>query len=651
MISSTLGRTPVQALALSVMACACAQALAQSATLPAVRVTATRFLEDPDALPFGVSVVTAQDIQRVGAATVNEALMKVLGIPGRLDFYGGGDYGLDLRGFGSGAGSNQVIVIDGVRLNEGDGSSTRLAGIPIESIERIEVIRGSSAVLYGEGATAGVIVITTKPGHGAADRRTGQAYMAIGSDALAEARASASLASGGFSLDVAANRRASDGHRDNFRSNTEGSSLNGQWRNDWLRVGLRHAQDKLDTGLPGALSLAQFNANPGQTNNPDDHARIEGERGAVYGEATLGDWQFALDAGARRKGLRSVMVFGGLPSAYDYDIDARSRNARVRHSAMLGGLRNTAVVGVDDLDWTREVHTYGSSARQDSRAVYAKDDLVFPFGLHLSAGLRQERAKKTSSTLAGTPVDERFNAWEFGVVQRLSAQGSVYARLARSFRFPNADEYTYESPGAHLKPQTSRDLDLGVRWSWQAGKGELRYYRNALRDEIGFDPDAAGPFGFPGANVNFADPTRRQGLELDLSHRLAGDWHLRAHAAWREARFAGGAHDGKDIALSPRGALSLGADWQVRSGHTLGGMVSAVSSQHPDFANACRMPSYTTVDLRYAFKADAVELALGVANLADRKYYTLAYACASGQPTSVYPEAGRGLVASARVSF
>ena len=131
-------------------------------TLAPVVVTATRFADDAAALPYGVSVVTAAEIRNAGVSSVTEALMKLLGVPGRLDLAGGGDYRLDLRGFGETAGSNQVVVVDGLRVNEADLGAARLAGIAIDTVERIEVVRGGGAVLYGEGATGGVIVITTR---------------------------------------------------------------------------------------------------------------------------------------------------------------------------------------------------------------------------------------------------------------------------------------------------------------------------------------------------------------------------------------------------------------------------------------------------------------------------------------------------------
>lgn len=642
----------IASLVSSATASICSVAAAQTAPamLPPVLVTATRFAEDADRLPFGVSVLTSDDLQRAGVSTVNEALMKLLGVPGRLDFYGGGDYSLDLRGFGGTADGNQVVIVDGVRISEADQGGTRLAGIPIDSVERIEVVRASSAVLYGEGATGGAIVITTKGGADDAARNTARGYVAMGSQSLLDVRAGASLAGRGLALDVAANKRATDGHRDNFRSGAEGLSVNGQWRHEGLRLGVRHAQDSLHTGLPGALTSAEYDADPTQTTHPDDRADIENQRNSVFAEAALGSWQIALDAGRRTKNLRSLTSFGGSPvSAYDYDVEARHRSGRARHDGRVGGLANVFIAGVDHGEWQRDVRSaFGSSvAEQKSTALYLKDDLSLSRNTHLSAGVRHERVRKTLSGMTGAPVDDRFNAWEAGAVQNVADGVAVFARIARSFRFANADEFNYTT-GVELVPQTSRDLDLGARWRYAAGRAELRYYRNALRHEIGFDPRENGGFG---ANVNLPD-TLRQGVELETLHDLSTVLQLRANAAVRRARFSAGPDDGRDIALTPRRTLSVGADWQAGVGHTVGALLNVVSSQYADFANSCSVPSYTTVDARYAFKADAVELAVGVRNLADKTYYTRAFACgADGRPTSLYPEAGRAITVSARMSF
>ena len=617
------------------------------AQLPAVVVTATRFADDADTLPFGVRVITAEDIRRAGVDTVNQALMKLLGVPGRQDFYGGGDYALDLRGFGTTADNNQVVVIDGVRLNEADLGGTRLAGIPIDSVERIEVIRGSGSVLYGEGAAAGVIVITTRAGSGARRANAAQLTAAAGSFGTRELRAGATLVAGGFSVDAATNKRRSDNHRDNFRSDVKGSSLSGQWDNDWLRVGLGHAQDDLDGGLPGALSARQYASNPKQTTSPDDKAAIGNRRNTLFAQATLGDWQLALDAGWRNKALASLN--GGL--AYGYEVDARTQSLRAKHAARFDGIGNALVIGLDRSQWERTVPgDFGSVSQQQSRALYLRDELTLAGGSRLSAGWRSESVRKSNST-AASGVDARQTAWELGLLQPVAAGASVYARVGKSFRLPNVDEFGFTSPGAVLRVQTSRDTEIGARWAARGSRAEARFYRSSLTDEIGYDPSVAGPFGpGSGANVNF-DPTRRQGLELELSQVVSESLSVHLNAAARRARFSAGPHNGKDVPLTPRHTLSLRGEWQPAPGQQVDVLLNQVASQHPDFDNACRMPSYATLDLRYAYRWHSAELALGIANLGGRTYYTQAFSCTAGEVNAIYPEAGRRLSASVRMAF
>ncbi len=617
-------------------------------TFNEVLVTASRVAGPRESRPFGTSVISAEDIQRVGAVTVNEAIMRILGVPGRQDFYGGGDYALDLRGFGVTSDSNQVVILDGIRISEADLGGTRLAGIPIESVVSIEVIRGSGAVLYGEGATGGVIIITTNAGRGVARKNAASLYAGVGSYGLREGRANATLASGGLSLDVNAMNRKADNHRDNFRSDTDAVSAVAQWSNEWLRVGASRAQDSLDTGLPGALTAAQYQNNPRQATTPQDKASIENVRNGVFAEASLGDWQLLADAGWRDKKLRSVSAFG----AFDYDVQAANYALRAVHSAKQSVFSNRLVLGTDYAHWQRDVlGAFGSTATQASRAYYFRDEFtVAATGTVLSAGARTEQINK-DNTAASAGLADRQNAWELGLNQPLNKEVSVYGRVGRSFRLANADEFSFTSPGVTLLPQRSSDVELGSRYASGAVKMEARWYRSALTNEIGFDPNAADPFGGNfGANVNF-DPTRRSGIELDGSYAYAANLNLRANAALRKSTFSSGLNAGKEVPLAPKQTFALHADWIPLAGHLVSGGVNWVSSRHPDFANQCSMHGYTTVAARYAYQWQNVELSLGLTNLFDRKFYTQAYGCAAGVTTSIYPEPGRAVTAALRVRF
>ena len=621
-------------------------------TLKETRVTATRFPEPEQSLPLGVSTITADEIRASGATNITQAVMRLLGVVGRQDFFGGGEYSLDLRGFGPTADNNQVVVLDGIRISESDLSAPRLAGIPIEAVERIEVLRGSGAVLYGEGATAGVIVITTKSGFGRQQPDGATVYAAGGSDGLLDVRASANVSTAnGFRLDAQAQKRESDGFRENSRSDVRGETLTGQWSNDWLRIGARIGEDTVNARLPGGLTAAEYALDPRQTTTPNDWASIRTQRAGVFALAELGAWQLGVDAARRDKTVRSMN--GAF--AFDYDVDVHNYGLRARHEGKVAGATNTLVLGVDASDWRRDVlGAFGSLATQRSHAAYARDDITFSAGTRLSLGVRREWVHKDNDAFPPSEFAEHVDAWEVGVSQPLGAGWTGYARIGRSFRLANVDEFNFTTPGLDLRPQLSRDLELGTRWAYGRGNLQARLYRSALTDEIGFDPDAVGPnspFGFDGANVNF-DPTRRQGLELDWQHALAARLGVRVNAAWREATFRSGPYAGKDVPLAPRRTLSVRGDFAPAAAHRITAGVNWVSSQYPDFDNSCRMPSYVTADARYAWKFQpGSELALGVTNLFDRNYYTQAFACAGSEPSSLYPEAGRQFTVSLRVQF
>jgi iron complex outermembrane receptor protein len=608
-----------------------------------VVISATRFPEATDSLPFGISVITAEEIHNSGVLSINEAVMRLLGVPGRLDLSGGNNYSLDLRGFGVTADSNQVVIVDGLRLNEADQSTAGLSSIPIDSVERIEILRGTGTVLYGEGASGGVIVVTTKAGLGVKRTNAAQLYAATGSYGLKDARASAVIAAGGFSLDVSTNDRQSDGHRVNFASSSSGLNVAGQWSNDWLRLGVHADRSALKSGLPGALTADQYAADPHQADpsrasSLTDFGNSKKENTGVFATAVLGDWQLAADANQRSKKYSSVN--NGSP--YDYNIDATNYSVRARNDTKFGVYTNALVFGYDSGEWERS-NAYGASATASNHALFVKNDITrTDTGTRLSLGLRREDIKKADKGSA-TESKDMLNAWEFGISQVLMNSLTAYGRVGSSFRLPNVDEFTWTITGVSLAAQTSQDVEIGARWKHAAGYLDLRAYRNDLENEIGFDNVSY-------KNINF-DPTKKQGLELEAKQVVSADMDLRLNAAARQAKFTTGRYAGNDVPLVPKQTVALRANWRPASGHTLDMGVTWVAQQSPDFANTCKMPSYATADLRYGYQYKNAEFAIGVTNLSNLNYYTLAYDCDGSRPTYLYPEAGRSVTASLRVKF
>lgn len=125
-----------------------------------VVITATRILQDARKVPASITVITAQQIKEMNIMTVDEALRNSAGIfVDRPKGISGVSGGIMMRGF---SGNNILALIDGQPMNIAYDGAINWNAIPIENIERIEVVRGSGSSLYGGHAVGGVINIITK---------------------------------------------------------------------------------------------------------------------------------------------------------------------------------------------------------------------------------------------------------------------------------------------------------------------------------------------------------------------------------------------------------------------------------------------------------------------------------------------------------
>jgi iron complex outermembrane receptor protein len=280
-----------------------------------------------------------------------------------------------------------------------------------------------------------------------------------------------------------------------------------------------------------------------------------------------------------------------------------------------------------------------------------QNDLSLPIGLRLSGGVRAENTQ-LKGTSKGANSSQSQQAWDAGLSQKLAAGFVGFGRIGSSFRLPNVDEVGFTQPGQVLQPQSSRDLEAGLRWTGDTARTELRLYRNALSNELAYDGTVVNSNSFSGlgANVNL-DPTLRQGLEVQSKFMVSKRLETVLNASWRQSKFSEGAHAGNDIPLAPKGTFAATAIWQPVAGHSVNSGVNWVSSQSVDVDNQCSISPYTTYSAGYSYKARNMEFSFGVTNLTDLKYYTLAFTCTAGVTNGIYPEAGRAWKAAARFVF
>jgi iron complex outermembrane receptor protein len=629
-------RTPAltpRILAAAIAVC-CSSAFAQSTILAPVVITGARFASDPGLRPIGATVISADEIRQAGVGDVNSAIRKIGGVYGRQGLDGSPDFDLDLRGFGTNSSQNLVVVLDGVRLSENELRTAVLSMIPIDNVERIEITRGGSSVLYGDGATGGVINIITKRPVKQALR--GTVFGEVGQFGLREGRASIAQAWDGFALDATIGALNTDNDRANNAFKQKTFSGGAQWSSKEGRIGLRIDSSRQDSRFPGSLSLAVFNADPHQTSTPNDFGSLDTDRVTAFAERRIGDFDLAAELSQRErtvKGTYSNATFTSTGKQTQF-------SPRVRHLGKFDGLLNEVVVGIDLTRWNRMTNFDDES--QDSKAIYVRDEIKFegPHNARLALGARHETFDKDAQSYS---IGQSQNAWELQGSFDAVPLVNLYAKAGQSYRVANADENGYTATLKPLLGQTSHDLELGVAVGDAARKLTARVFRHNLNNEIFFDPTTY-------KNTNL-DPTKRQGIELDASMRIAADWRVSGQVQHVQARFTDGPNDGKEMVLVPKNIVTARLSWLPGDGQSADFGAQWVDSQRygSDFSNSCTalMPAFTTFDARYAKKFGAWEVALSGLNLADKRYYSQAFGCQSG----IYPGAGRQMKVSARYDF
>ncbi len=639
--------------------------LASSVTdkpLPQVVVTGTRYEEEVQVIPAHVITISRDQIATSNVSTVNEAIMRFGGIASRVSLSGGNELTADPMGFGDAAGANFMVLVDGVPMREGDASEVRLSGIPIESVERVEIQKGSAAVLYGGGSTAGVVnIITRASAPGSGSGTTASAYMGVGSFSTYEARANARYTEAKMDLTLSAANRRSDGFRIHSGSESRDVYLAAKFATDSVRFGVNLRSETIDARTAGPISVAQFQANrhAAQADSVtfDTRSNTASNRLSAFAETEAAGVVWRLDASTRTRDFDFIAVYFGAPTTSIYDgTDHHVGISGIRSDKVAMG-ENRLVFGVERSDWRQKRSYPGStlgdySLKFNGIAYYIKDDFDIPsIATRFTAGYRYENSERSQLSLPAPgqliAADYAQSAWEFGASHALTQNDSIYARESTSYRFANIDEFTTSYSGANLVsllPQTSRDHELGWKHRFDdRGRIDLRVYQSDLDNEIIYDVVNYN-------NINL-DATRRRGLDIDAGYQLSSRIFAGGSLAFRDARFTAGANSGKVVPLSAREIATLRGEYAFDKASKLGVLSQWVSGQFiaGDFGNQIRMPSYGITDVYYQRKIGKVDLSFKVQNLFDKSYYS--YATLSGGSTAVYPDAGRSFWLSARVGF
>jgi iron complex outermembrane receptor protein len=647
-----------------------------------VVVTGTRSEEKIERIPANVTVIGEKEIATSKAKNVPDLLRSQEGIVVRNLLGNGKTAQVDLRGFGESAPSNTLVLLDGRRVNEIDLSGTDWTQIPIDQIKRIEIVRGTGTVLYGDNAPGGVINIITKT---PSEKLTASAGSTLGSYGYNDEMFSVSGGHGKVAASLFGNYQSTDGYRENneFQAKNLGGKIVFD-PSDWLSFDLSGNYHSDTSGLPGALTVEQFNANPKMTNFPSDEAKTDDGYLMLRSTADFGGYgSLVADLAYRDREIKSEFVGSYGTFLSDSDIETWAFTPRYVLNRDIFGRQNTLIGGID-FYWSDQSSnsSFGSppepsglaGVEKDSYGLYINDELALLQNLFLTLGARYEGVQYdlSNTPLTGFPappppledtVRDSETAYVAGLNYVYAGQSSAFLRFNRSFRFPNTDEliefdqYTGQPEvNADLKPQTGDHLDLGIRHFFTPSiQANVTLFRAKIKNEIYYDPT---PSPFMGTNANYPE-TLHQGVELGCNADLFERLTIFGNYTYEEAVFDGGSYDGKDIPAVPRSKFNLGFRiHDVIPGALFTAVYNYVGSSFliSDLANQFpKLESYYTIDLRLSYTWKWINCFVGVDNLTDQKYsqYGLVGQYPYGTPEQplLYPATDRTWLAGIKLAF
>lgn len=574
---------------------------AKSVELDPVIVTASRVDEKLSETLAPVTVITRADIERLQPRDFQDLLVGLPGISIANNGGSGKATSVFLRGTNA---DHTIVLIDGIKIGSATLGTASFEQIPVDLIERIEIVRGPRSSLYGSEAIGGVIQIFTKRA------KAGEAVtptFAIGGGNLGSAKQELGVrgsigTKGWYTVGASAQTTeginvqpaSTDKDRDGFRS-VAGSAATG-WRfanglevsGNWLRAQSRNEYDGFSaasnnvadsvqqvfggTARYSPIKALQLSLALGQSQDLSDNFRkpTGGSRTTFdttrYNYSLQGDYALTerqgLSAGAD---FQDDRVFSGTRYAED------SRDNLGVFVQYQGGFGN---------------HEVQLSLRRDDNQQYGDHDTgAAAYGYRFANGIR------------------------------------IGASHGTAFKAPTFNQLYFPGFGTPtLNPETSRSTELNISGSNRVQGIDATWALNAYRTKIS-NLILNGPAPtFAPANIGEAEIV---GVEAQLGANWQA-WRAQTTLNWLEPENRTGANKDKILPRRARQTARFDLDYRL-SKASFGASIYGADKRFNDAANTVALGGYGTVDLRASYQVlPAWLVQLKAANLLDKDYQTVA---------------------------
>ena len=561
----------------------------QTGTTPQLKetiVTATRSESRAGAVLADVTVIGRDDIERNSGRTLAELVARVAGV----QMSGNGGLGKNSSIFIRGTESRHVLLlIDGVRVGSATAGQANFDNIPLESIERIEVLKGPASALYGSDAVGGVIQIFTRKGQpgfapygsvtlGSAGRREVSAGLSGGSGDVTYSLGAQTLRETGFS---ATNPKVGTGYnsdRDGFSQDSLNASVDWKFAPGWkldARALYADGENNYDSG-----SVSSFDT------RADLQTKVYGM--GVEGQLT-GNWKSRLAYGKSED--NSTNRTSAIPSSFN------------THQNQMSWLNEVATPLGKVLAGLERVEQ-----RVSGTTTYTVDkrttDSVF-------VGLNGETRDHSWQLNLRNDDDSQFGGATTGFVAygyKFTQNLRSHVSYGTSFKAPSFNTLYFPGFGnPSTQPEKGRNSEIGLAYALGEQEFKAVYFDNKIQ---GFITSLPVVTNIPRARI--------QGWTLSYEGQL-GNFAVRTALDLLDAR---NTVTGQKLPRRADQQLTAGIDYTTGA-WKLGATALAASERFDTIANTTRLAGFTTVDLHadYAFSKNW-SLQARVNNLNDKVYQT-----------------------------
>ncbi|EBY3496517.1 TonB-dependent receptor [Salmonella enterica subsp. enterica serovar Enteritidis] len=620
--------------------------------------------------PAAVSVIEGEDM-RLATPRVNlsETLTSVPGLQVQNRQNYAQDLQISIRGFGSRSafGVRGIrLYVDGIPATMPDGQG-QISNIDINSIQDVEVLRGPFSALYGN-ASGGVINVTTETGRQPPTLEASSYYGSYGSWRATGAMGDGTQP-GDVDYTVSTTRFTTHGYRDHSgaRKNLANAKL-GVRLDDVSKLSLIFNSVDIKADDPGGLTESEWKADPQQAPRAEQYntrKTIKQTQAGLRYERQLSaqdDISVMAYAGERETTqYQSIPLVAQLKPAQAGGVITLQRHyqgidSRWTHRGELGvPVTFTGGLNYENMSENRKGYNnfrlnngppefgHKGDLRRDERNLmwnvdpYLQTQWQLTQKLSLDAGVRYSSVWFDSNDHYIAPGngddsgDASYHHWlpAGSLKYALTDAWNLYLAAGRGFETPTINELSYRADGQSgfnfdLKPSTNDTVEVGSKTRIGNGLLTAALFQTDTDDEIVVASSMGGRTTYKNAGK-----TRRQGAELALDQRFAGDWRVKASWTWLDATYRSNVCQGQNcdgnrmpgIARN-MGFASLG--FIPDEGWYAGTDVRYMGDIMANDENTAKAPSYTVVGLNTGYKFNYSQLTVDifgrVDNLFDKEY-------------------------------